>query len=424
MTITQTITALPTPPNPNTDDSTTFDSKASAFTQAMVTMGAELNTLAGQMNTEAANINAFVGLAMKYTFSTTTADADPGAGALRLGSATQNTATVVRMDLADANGNTVTAVLDAMDDSSSVHKGFLRLQHATDLTKWLLFNVASLASPAGYRNITVSIAASSAASPFADGDSVIASFVRTGDVAAGTVTSTEVQSQTYTAFTTGGSLTAYTLTPSPALASYAAGRSFWVNFHTACGNDATLQISGLATPPTLVKRMGSSYAAVKAGDIPAGQHRVTLISATQALVEDLQWNAGEVIQEVTGTDSGSTSSTTFASITSVAKAFTPKSANSKIIVEVSFMAAVNAVGGVVNVAYFQIVDGVTVVSSEYQLAATGGTGNGVSAPGTVAAIISNAALTARSFTLQCKVANASGSGNGLYQVWRIREVQQ
>jgi hypothetical protein len=98
-----------------------------------------------------------------------------------------------------------------------------------------------------------------------------------------------VQAQTYTAFTTGGTSTAYTLTPSPAITSYVAYQSFYVNFNAACGASPTLTISGVATPPNLVYQVSAgTYANITSGQIPAGHNsRVTLISTTQALVETL-----------------------------------------------------------------------------------------------------------------------------------------
>jgi hypothetical protein len=98
-----------------------------------------------------------------------------------------------------------------------------------------------------------------------------------------------VQGQVAVAFTTAGTATAYTLTPSPATTSYAAGQSFFVTFNAASGTSPTLQISGLATPPNLVKQqLNGTYANIAAGDIPANHcSRVTLLNATQALVETL-----------------------------------------------------------------------------------------------------------------------------------------
>ena len=156
----------------------------SGFSAEMDTHLSELNPMISQMNAVAVSMGSVAagGTAIPYTFSTTTTDADPGAGILRLGSATQNAATVIRSDLVGSDGTTWTDLIDSFDDSTSTVKGQIILMNAADATKWLVFNLASIASPAGYRNITVTNVASSAASPFADGDSLLFKFTRTGDI--------------------------------------------------------------------------------------------------------------------------------------------------------------------------------------------------------------------------------------------------
>lgn len=58
----------------------------------------------------------------------------------------------------------------------------------------------------------------------------------------------ELQAQTYTAFTTGGTSTAFTLTPSPVISSYVAGQRFRVKFNAAnTTTTPTLNINGLGT---------------------------------------------------------------------------------------------------------------------------------------------------------------------------------
>ena len=53
-----------------------------------------------------------------------------------------------------------------------------------------------------------------------------------------------VQKQSYTAFTTAGAAPNYTITPSPAIASYAAGQRFRVKFHAAGNGADLLNVSG------------------------------------------------------------------------------------------------------------------------------------------------------------------------------------
>jgi hypothetical protein len=102
-------------------------------------------------------------------------------------------------------------------------------------------------------------------------------------------TPANVLAQTANSATTAGTSTAYTLAPATAIASYAAGQTFWVTFHTASGANPTLQISGVASPPTLVRQAADgTYVNIGVGDIP-GNHRsrVTLLSASQAWIEEL-----------------------------------------------------------------------------------------------------------------------------------------
>lgn len=180
--MTTTITTLP--PAPSRTDPDTFSSKSDALLGALNGFVTETNTVATEVNALAAAMGSLASGAatsIPYTFSTTTTDADPGAGILRLDNATQNAATTIRADLVGSDGSTWTDLLATFDDSTSTIKGFIMLQKASDGTKWLLFSVSALASPSGYKNITVANVASSAASPFADADALLLKFQRNGD---------------------------------------------------------------------------------------------------------------------------------------------------------------------------------------------------------------------------------------------------
>lgn len=120
-------------------------------------------------------------VSIDYLFSTTTTDADPGSGNLRLSNATQTSATAIRADLNDRRGTTWTAVIDSLDDSTNTVKGHIRLVKSDDSSKWLIFTVSAVGAESGYRNITVTNVAGSASSPFANGDPVTLHFTRTGD---------------------------------------------------------------------------------------------------------------------------------------------------------------------------------------------------------------------------------------------------
>lgn len=170
------ITALPTAPA-RSQAPATFITNADAWVAALSTFTTEANALAAAMNA----VSAGGAMTIPYTFSTTTTDADPGNGFLRLDNATQNTATTIRADLVGTDGTTWTSVIDTFDDSTSTITGQIRLFKASDASKWLIFNVTALASPSGYKNITVANVSGSAASPFTNGDSICLTFTRTGD---------------------------------------------------------------------------------------------------------------------------------------------------------------------------------------------------------------------------------------------------
>ena len=172
------MTTLTAPPTaPDTNDPTTFDARADAHIAWQATNVTEMNAFQAALT----SIAAGTAFAIPYTFSTTTTDSDPGAGILRLDNATQNTATTIRADLLGSDGSTWTDVLATFDDSTSTIKGQITLVKLGDATKWLAFNVTALASPSGYKNISVANVASSAASPFADTDAIALQFTRTGD---------------------------------------------------------------------------------------------------------------------------------------------------------------------------------------------------------------------------------------------------
>jgi hypothetical protein len=169
------LTAPPTAPS--TADPSTFSTRMDATLAWLATNVTEMNAFQAALTALAAG----GAMAIPYTFSATTTDADPGAGFLRLDNATQNLATTIRADLVGSDGSTWTDVLDTFEDSTSTIKGHIMLQKLADATKWIVFSVSALASPSGYKNITAAVVASSSASPFADGDSIVLKFSRNGD---------------------------------------------------------------------------------------------------------------------------------------------------------------------------------------------------------------------------------------------------
>jgi len=170
------IDELPEGPDPANDTPQSFSQKAAAMVLAQRAMVPQINQAVAEMN----SLQAGGAYALPYIFDTATADADPGAGKLRLSSATQSASTVMRLDLT-AGGQDYTTLIDTMDGSTSTIKGSIRLVKQGDLSKWMTFDVTARAAPSGYRNLTVVCTDSSSASPFAAGDALMLFFQRNGD---------------------------------------------------------------------------------------------------------------------------------------------------------------------------------------------------------------------------------------------------
>lgn len=128
----------------------------------------------------------------QFTFSTTTADADPGNGFLRANNATPASVTQLFFDNLDVFGATVTTWLDSLDDSTqSNHRGYLRLQDAANSANYREFVVTgAVVDGTGYRKVPVSLVVSNGT--IANGATVQATFSRTGNTATATITANSV----------------------------------------------------------------------------------------------------------------------------------------------------------------------------------------------------------------------------------------
>jgi len=179
------ITAL-TDPNqlPNQlQDQQTFDANMASMVDMFPERARQENGLAAEMMdmlAQASVIAAGGAFAIPYIFDTSTIDGDPGPGKLRLSHIPHNASTFMRLDLTSA-GQDYTTLIDTFDDSTSAVKGSIRLVKQGDITKWMTFNLTAMASPSGYRNLSVVCTDSSVASPFSNGDALMLSFQRTGD---------------------------------------------------------------------------------------------------------------------------------------------------------------------------------------------------------------------------------------------------
>ena len=124
---------------------------------------------------------------LAYYFSTDTANADPTAGRLRLDNATQNLATTIRVSELNGRLASTAAWLDVMAGSSTTPIGVVTLSDAIDPSRFVRFNLDTMADQGAYWNLGVTPVESSHPNPFVEGEAVLVSFI--AGVASGGVVS-------------------------------------------------------------------------------------------------------------------------------------------------------------------------------------------------------------------------------------------
>jgi hypothetical protein len=117
----------------------------------------------------------------KYTFSTTTSMADPGAGILRYNHGTVASVSAIALDelTADTGNPDIEAWLKTFDDSTSTIKGWLRLVEPGTPANYAVFHVTALTDNSGWIQLAVTHVDSNGT--FSDTDSIRLMFSRTGD---------------------------------------------------------------------------------------------------------------------------------------------------------------------------------------------------------------------------------------------------
>jgi hypothetical protein len=121
-------------------------------------------------------------VSISYAFATSTTNTDPGPGNLRFNHGTQNLATAIYLDVLDQAGSDWTTIIDSLDDSTSSPKGTVRVFGRDTPTNWITFFISSVVSHTGYRELSVTVAGSTAANPFTASDNIAVAFDRTGNM--------------------------------------------------------------------------------------------------------------------------------------------------------------------------------------------------------------------------------------------------
>ena len=162
-----------------TNSITTPEFTEDAATRASKTLGFDST---GNVLTTVADFLPAGGDSAMFQYSTTTADADPGAGKFRLNHATISSATEMYIDDLEYNGTDVTAWVQSWDDVSGndTNRGRIRISKANTLDTWMVFKVTGAITDAtGYSKITLVYIDS--AGSFADDDKVFIAFTASGE---------------------------------------------------------------------------------------------------------------------------------------------------------------------------------------------------------------------------------------------------
>ena len=118
---------------------------------------------------------------LDYTFSTTTADADPGTGVIRLNNGTLGSVTAIYIDDADANSADVSAYILSWDDSTNTaDRGQVRVTKKSAPANYAIYKLSGTSTDAsGYVKLAVTHVDSNGS--FADSDAVAIEFTRSGN---------------------------------------------------------------------------------------------------------------------------------------------------------------------------------------------------------------------------------------------------
>ncbi len=137
--------------------------------------------------------------------------------------------------------------------------------------------------------------------------------------------------------------------------------------------------------------------------------------------------AGQVLQVVHATDGGSSNnSTTLINMNNSEVSITPKSASSRLLIEVQFHGVEELVTDTNTTASFRLFDvtnATNIGATNTLIAAAELIGMAIEAPCCIRASIANAVTTARSFELLGSTSNAGAAVSAISMVWTITEIK-
>lgn len=124
---------------------------------------------------------------LAFYFSTTTTNADPTAGRVRLNQAVQNTATVIRVSESNGRLQSVQPWLDVMSGGPTSPLGTVTLLDAINPGRFLRFDLNTMTDQGAYWDLGVTFIEGSDTSPFVDDEAVTIGFIAGVSAAGSTV---------------------------------------------------------------------------------------------------------------------------------------------------------------------------------------------------------------------------------------------
>jgi hypothetical protein len=128
---------------------------------------------------------SFGGITLDYTFDSNTGNSDPGTGRLKFNNNVLSSATQLYISENDDSSVDVTALLQTIDDSTSTIKGHFKISEKSNIEAFAIFTIGSASHPGIYSIVNcayVSSTANMAGQVFQNGDDVLITFARTGDL--------------------------------------------------------------------------------------------------------------------------------------------------------------------------------------------------------------------------------------------------
>lgn len=144
---------------------------------------------------------------LRYNFSTTTTDSDPGTGTFRFNNAIIASVTQIYIDVLDQGSVDFTTFIDSWDDSTSTIKGHIYIaSNSNSDTTFAVFELTAITTATGYRKLSVNYESGTLPS---DAEACTISFIKAGDIGAQGPAVDAVLSTKVTVYTSGtGTFTA------------------------------------------------------------------------------------------------------------------------------------------------------------------------------------------------------------------------